>query len=460
MGVLLFSSFGILLISFLSSLNLIWGVLVFFSCFVFLFCLIVFGNDLGIICSLFYVLGLDFISVPLVVLSCWLLPLTLLASLGHLSFNSFVSQRLYCFLLSFVLFSLIFTFSSLELSLFYISFEATLIPILIIVSRWGSNFDRYQASIYFIFYTLVGSLPFLVSLLSINVFLGSLFFPFFDYFFIFEVSFNSFSSLWWFFTFLVFIVKMPVYGFHLWLPKAHVEATVAGSMLLAAVLLKLGGYGLIRLLSVFSFVNFTSLNFFLISFCVWGSFITGIICFCQSDLKSLIAYSSVGHMSLVAGGVFLGFCSSINGSMILMISHGLVSSGLFCLANLLYERSGTRTLGLIRGYKCIMGFLAFWWLVSCAANLGLPPLPNFLGELLIITNLGFLDFSFVFLSGGAVVTSAIYSLLIYQLTQSNKFMNNFSNISLINLREYSLIFFHLLPLFLLILNPWLLFIGF
>nr|WFD61125.1 NADH dehydrogenase subunit 4 [Ptilometra sp. DH-R] len=460
MGILLFSSFGVLLVSLVCPFNLIWGNLVFCSCFVLFLGLLLFGSDLNLINSLFYSLGLDNISIPLIVLSCWLLPLTLLASQNHMSFYSFFNQRLYCILLVFILFSLIFTFSSLELSLFYISFEATLIPILVIISRWGSQYERYQASIYFMFYTLVGSLPFLVSLLSINVLLGCLFFPFFDFFFIFEFYYNSFSFIWWFFTFLIFIVKMPVYGFHLWLPKAHVEATVAGSMLLAAVLLKLGGYGLIRLLSLFSFVNILDLNFYLISFCIWGSFITGVICFCQSDLKSLIAYSSVGHMSLVACGVFLGLNSSVNGSMVLMVSHGLVSSGLFCLANLLYERSGTRTLSLVRGYKCLMGLVSFWWLISCAANLGLPPLPNFIGELIIITSLGSLNFFFVFISGGAVVTSAIYSLLVYQLTQSNKLINSFSNINNIKIREHVLVFSHLFPLVLLIFNPWILFINF
>nr|UBF43861.1 NADH dehydrogenase subunit 4 [Comaster schlegelii]UGV21718.1 NADH dehydrogenase subunit 4 [Comaster schlegelii] len=453
MSLLLLSVFGLLFTSLVCSFNIVWGFVVFLSCFVLFFSFFLFGSDLFIVNSLFYVLGIDFVSISLVVLSCWLLPLTLLASQGHMSFLNMYNQRVYCCLLIFVLISLIITFSSLELSLFYISFEATLIPILLIISCWGSQYDRYQASVYFVFYTLFGSLPFLVSLLIINKYLGSLFFPVFNYSFIFENFYNNFFSLWWFFTFLIFVVKMPIYGFHLWLPKAHVEATVAGSMLLAAVLLKLGGYGLIRLLNLFSFVNILNLNFYVVCFCLWGSLVTGIICFCQSDLKSLIAYSSVGHMSLVAGGVFIGLNGSINGSMILMISHGLVSSGLFCLANILYERSGTRTLGLLRGYKCLMGLMAFWWLVSCAANLGLPPLPNLIGELIIISSFGFFDFSFVFVSGGSVIVSAIYSLLIYQLTQSNKLINNFSNVLEISFREHILLFSHLLPLFLFIINP-------
>lgn len=152
--------------------------------------------DIFVYNSLFYVLGIDFVRISLIVLSCWLLPLTLLASRGHMAFYSIKSQRIYCVLLILVLIRLIITFSSLELSLFYISFETTLIPILLIISRWGSQYDRYQASIYFVFYTLFGSLPFLASLLIIKKFLGSLFFPVFRHFFIFENFFNKFSSLW------------------------------------------------------------------------------------------------------------------------------------------------------------------------------------------------------------------------------------------------------------------------
>nr|YP_448761.1 NADH dehydrogenase subunit 4 [Neogymnocrinus richeri]AAY51819.1 NADH dehydrogenase subunit 4 [Neogymnocrinus richeri] len=453
MNFILFGSFGVFISCLICPFNFLWSILIVFGGVLFFISIFFVGGSWCSWSFASFYLGLDSVGMPLVVLSCWLLPLTLLASQGHMSFYSEVQQRLYCALLTSVLISLIVTFSSLELILFYISFEATLIPILVIISRWGSQYDRYQASVYFLFYTLFGSLPFLVSLLSISAFSSSLFLPFFDFSSFFDVVLSSYFSVWWFFTFIVFVVKMPVYGFHLWLPKAHVEATVAGSMLLAAVLLKLGGYGLIRLVNLFGLVNLVSFSDLLLSFCVWGALMTGVICLCQSDLKALIAYSSVGHMSLVAAGIFLGGVVSINGSMILMVAHGLVSSGLFCLANFLYERSGTRTLGLVRGYKFLMVLMGLWWLVSCAANLGLPPLPNLIGELMVVASLGGLDVVLLFISGGATVAGAIYSLLIYQFTQSNKVVNSFFNVLEISFREHVLMFLHLLPLFLILVNP-------
>ena len=172
--------------------------------FYFFFSFFFLGGLRGVLGTVSWFLGVDGVRIPLIVLSCWLLPLTLLASQGHMERSSFFRQRFYSSLLVFVLVCLLITFSSLELSLFYISFEASLLPILVIISKWGSQYDRYQAGVYFMFYTLVGSLPFLVSLFSIKIFVGSLFFPIFNYFFVFEYSFGRSTVLWWFFTFLVF----------------------------------------------------------------------------------------------------------------------------------------------------------------------------------------------------------------------------------------------------------------
>nr|YP_010321760.1 NADH dehydrogenase subunit 4 [Etroplus canarensis]UKO32854.1 NADH dehydrogenase subunit 4 [Etroplus canarensis] len=393
----------------------------------------------------------DPLSTPLLVLTCWLLPLMILASQNHTTSEPLNRQRMYISLLTSLQIFLILAFSATEVIMFYIMFEATLIPTLIIITRWGNQTERLNAGTYFLFYTLIGSLPLLVALLLLQNNTGTLSLLILQYTPIVPLT-SLADKLWWMGCLLAFLVKMPLYGAHLWLPKAHVEAPIAGSMILAAVLLKLGGYGMMRMMIMLDPLT-KELSYPFIILALWGVVMTGSICLRQTDLKSLIAYSSVSHMGLVAAGILVQTPWGFSGALILMIAHGLTSSALFCLANTNYERTHSRTMILARGLQMVLPLMTTWWFISSLANLALPPLPNLMGELMIITALLNWSWWTIFLTGAGTLITASYSLYMFLMTQRGPLPTHTLSLIPTHSREHLLIVLHLIPLLLLITKP-------
>nr|YP_010501165.1 NADH dehydrogenase subunit 4 [Embiotoca lateralis]UXB59299.1 NADH dehydrogenase subunit 4 [Embiotoca lateralis] len=401
--------------------------------------------------SLNLYMATDPLSTPLLALTCWLLPLMILASQNHTSTEPLNRQRMYISLLTSLQIFLILAFSATEVLMFYVMFEATLIPTLVIITRWGNQTERLNAGTYFLFYTLAGSLPLLVALLLLQNSTGTLSLLTLQY--TTPMQMTSYADkLWWAGCLLAFLVKMPLYGAHLWLPKAHVEAPIAGSMILAAVLLKLGGYGMMRMMIMLEPLT-KELSYPFIVFALWGVIMTGSICLRQTDLKSLIAYSSVSHMGLVAAGILIQTPWGFTGALILMIAHGLTSSALFCLANTNYERTHSRTMILARGLQMALPLMTAWWFIASLANLALPPLPNLMGEIMIISSLFNWSWWTLALTGTGTLITAGYSLYMFLMTQRGPLPAHIIALDPTHSREHLLVVLHLLPLLLLMLKP-------
>jgi len=392
--------------------------------------------------------SIDTISSTLITLRILIAALIMIARSKII--NNQNNPKLFSIINLTLLIILINCFSASNIIIFYIWFEASLIPTIVIIMTWGYQPERLQARIYLILYTITASLPIFIIFCSIYIFSNHILISITS-----ELTFPSFftlRSIFWVMTLIGFLVKLPIFSTHLWLPKAHVEAPIAGSIVLAAILLKLGGYGLARISIIYQNIVIVS-STILIRISIVGAIITSIICIRQPDLKSLIAYSSVGHIGLMLAGILSNSSWGITGRLIIIVAHGLRSSALFIMANLSYEITHTRRIFLTKGLITINPIITIWWFLFTCANMAAPPSINLLREITLITTTLTKSALFAPLLGIVSFLTAIYSLHIYTTTQHGQIRNYTNPLSTLKPKDMLVLSIHIYPLVILIIKP-------
>jgi NADH-quinone oxidoreductase subunit M len=361
-----------------------------------------------------YKVGIDGISILFIILTTFITPLCIL------SVNNSVKFRLRDFLVAILIMEslMIGVFCSLDLLIFYLFFEAGLIPMFLIIGIWGGTRRVYSAFKFFL-YTLLGSVLMLVAIISIYWITGTT-----DVVQLYEIGISQqYQNLLWLAFFSSFAVKTPMWPVHTWLPDAHVEAPTAGSVLLAAILLKMAGYGFIRFsLGLFPVASeiFTPLIYTL---SVVAIIFTSLIALMQEDMKKLIAYSSVAHMGFVTLGIFTIQQQGIEGSIIQMISHGLVSAALFLCVGVVYDRMHSRLISTYGGIVTVIPKYSVLFMFFTLAALGLPGTSGFIGEFLILMGAFKDNFLVAVLASLGVILGAAYMLWLYKRVVFGKLSN-------------------------------------
>jgi NADH-quinone oxidoreductase subunit M len=368
------------------------------------------------IMGLTYKMGVDGISLPFVLLTTFLMPLTILSTWG-------VTVRVKEYMIAFLLLEtmILGVFCALDLVLFYLFFEAGLIPMFLIIGIWGGA-NRIYAAFKFFLYTFLGSVLMLVAMVAMYVMAGTSDIP---TLMTFDFAHDPMSvlgvhlaggvqTLLFLAFFASFAVKMPMWPVHTWLPDAHVQAPTAGSVLLAAVLLKMGGYGFLR----FSLPMFPHGAAEMTGVVLWMSAIaivyTSLVALVQSDMKKLIAYSSVAHMGYVTMGIFAANSQGVDGAMFQMISHGFISGALFLCVGVIYDRMHTRDIDAYGGIVARMPAYALVFMFFTMANVGLPGTSGFVGEFLVLMGIFQVNTWVAVVATSGVILSAAYGLWLYR----------------------------------------------
>ena len=386
-----------------------------------------------------YRVGLDGLSLPFVVLTAFLVPVCILCS-----WNT-IQHKIKEFMISFLILEafIIGMFSALDIVVFYIFFEAVLIPMFLIIGIWG-GVERIYASFKFFLYTLLGSVLMLLAIIYIIGKTGTS-----DLIQVLDYDFSETEQLLLFMGFFFsFAVKVPMWPFHTWLPDAHVQAPTAGSIILAGVLLKMGGYGFLR----FSLPLFPDASLFYQPYIFFLSCVaivyTSLVAFAQQDIKKLIAYSSVAHMGFVTIGIFCLNIQGLDGAVFQMVSHGLISGALFLAIGVIYERTHTRDINKLGDFATTMPKYSVFLMFFTLGSVGLPGTSGFIGEVLVLLGSWKVSPLVAIISGSSLILGAIYMLRFYRKISFGISENQDKyEIHDVNLREFII----LIPLAILII---------